>query len=148
MIKRLLLMFAALVGDAAEADTSHASVQELVKGRIGLVRLPLNAPLYIGVEKGFFRNEGLDIQLNFFDAASAVPAVVVSGDVDIGLGGRRLHFTISRNLKSALPYYDRQPEVDVADMSRQLAIWQELGVAPKSADIKTMVDLSFSHGHF
>ena len=323
MIKRLLLIFAALVGVAAEVDTSQVAAQELVKARIGLVRLPSNAPLYIGLERGFFRNEGLDIQLNFFDAASAVPVVVVSGDVDIGLGGLTAAFynlaakgglkiisstvrekagynegfqswkdlagkrvaittvgssyhlkfvtlakkngvdiakvtfvplqslqnqaaafagnqvdaaslpalvaenfvksgqgrlmgwagdetpsqngvvvaspaTIEKrrvliekflraynqsvalyydsflgradersaslaqqqmleaiaryvqstpeNLKSAMPYYDRQPEVDVADMSRQLAIWQELGMAPKSADIKTMVDLSFNHG--
>ena len=335
MIKRLLLIFAALVGVAAEVDTSQVAAQELVKARTGLVRLPSNAPLYIGLERGFFRNEGLDIQLNFFDAASAVPVVVVSGDVDIGLGGLTAAFynlaakgglkiisstvrekagyrldaflittkaynegfqswkdlagkrvaittvgssyhlkfvtlakkngvdiakvtfvplqslqnqaaafagnqvdaaslpalvaenfvksgqgrlmgwagdetpsqngvvvaspatiekrrvliekflraynqsvalyydsfldradersaslaqqqmleTIARyvqstpeNLKSAMPYYDRQPEVDVADMSRQLAIWQELGMAPKSADIKTMVDLSFNHG--
>ncbi|MDA9489913.1 ABC transporter substrate-binding protein [Bradyrhizobium sp. CCBAU 11361] len=87
MLKRLLLMLPIVIGVTAAGHAPQATAQELTKVRVGLVRLPSNSPLYIGLDKGFFRDEGLDLQLTFFDAASAVPVAVVSGDVDISVGG-------------------------------------------------------------
>lgn len=45
------------------------------------------APQYIALEKGFFEEEGLDIELTLTSGADNVMAAVLSGDADIGLSG-------------------------------------------------------------
>ena len=45
------------------------------------------APQYIALEKGFFKEEGLDIELTLTSGADNVMAAVLSGDADIGLSG-------------------------------------------------------------
>jgi NitT/TauT family transport system substrate-binding protein len=55
--------------------------------RIGALRLPSSGPVFIAVERGYFRDEGLTAELTWFDAAAAVPLAVVSRDLDIGITG-------------------------------------------------------------
>lgn len=45
------------------------------------------APAYVAVEKGYFKEEGLDIELTLTPGADKVSAAVLSGDVDIGFSG-------------------------------------------------------------
>ncbi len=45
------------------------------------------APSYVALEKGFFKDEGLDIQLVLTPGADKVTSAVLSGDVDIGFCG-------------------------------------------------------------
>ena len=45
------------------------------------------APQYIAIKKGFFEEEGLDIDLLLTPGADKVTAAVLSGDVDIGFCG-------------------------------------------------------------
>lgn len=45
------------------------------------------APLYVAIEKGYFEEEGLDIELSVVSGANNVTAAVLSGDVDIGFCG-------------------------------------------------------------
>ena len=45
------------------------------------------APQYIAISKGFFEEEGLDIDLTLASGADAVTSAVLSGDVNIGLCG-------------------------------------------------------------
>lgn len=45
------------------------------------------APQYIALEKGFFKEEGLDVELTLTSGADNVMAAVLSGDADIGLSG-------------------------------------------------------------
>ena len=45
------------------------------------------APQYIALEKGFFEEEGLDIELTLTSGADNVMAAVLSEDADIGLSG-------------------------------------------------------------
>lgn len=53
--------------------------------RIGLLRTLSPAPLYIAMEQGYFRDEGLDVSFRFFEAAQPIAAAAVSGDLDIGV---------------------------------------------------------------
>jgi NitT/TauT family transport system substrate-binding protein len=53
--------------------------------RIGLLHTLSPAPLYIAMERGYFRDEGLDAQFRFFEAAQPIAAAAVSGDIDVGL---------------------------------------------------------------
>lgn len=45
------------------------------------------APLYIAIENGYFKEEGLDIELILTSGADKVSAAVLSGDAQIGLAG-------------------------------------------------------------
>lgn len=59
-----------------------AQAQALEAVKIGVVRLTGSIPIYIGTDKGYFRNEGLDPQLVWFDASAALPVAIASGDID------------------------------------------------------------------
>lgn len=45
------------------------------------------APQYVAIEKGFFKEEGLDVELTLTAGADNVMAAVLSGDANIGLSG-------------------------------------------------------------
>jgi len=45
------------------------------------------APQYVALEKGYFEEEGLDIELILTPGADKVTAAVLSGDADIGFSG-------------------------------------------------------------
>lgn len=45
------------------------------------------APQYVAIEKGFFEEEGIEIELSTGQGADAVAAAVLSGQVDIGFAG-------------------------------------------------------------
>ncbi len=45
------------------------------------------APQYVAIEKGYFKEEGIDLELILASGADKVSAAVLSGDVDIGFAG-------------------------------------------------------------
>ena len=45
------------------------------------------APQYVAKEKGYFKEEGLDVELILANGADKVTAAVLSGDVQIGFCG-------------------------------------------------------------
>ena len=57
------------------------------KLKIGALRLTSSAPLFIAVEKGFFADEGLDVELKFMKSAQPVAMALASGDIDLGATG-------------------------------------------------------------
>src|SRR5207248_7841134 len=52
---------------------------------VGVLRFVSSGPLFVAVEKGYFKQEGLDLDLKFLDAAQPIAVAVVTGDVDFGL---------------------------------------------------------------
>jgi NitT/TauT family transport system substrate-binding protein len=73
-----LAAFLTLAAPAACAD-------QPLKATIGVLRLSSSAPVFIAQDKGYFRDEGLDIDLKFFDAAQPIAVATTSGDVDFGI---------------------------------------------------------------
>ena len=45
------------------------------------------APFYVAIEKGYFKDDGLDIKVVLTSGADKVSASVLSGDAQIGLAG-------------------------------------------------------------
>ena len=45
------------------------------------------APMYVSIEKGYFEDNGIDIDLLLTPGADKVTAAVLSGDADIGFCG-------------------------------------------------------------
>jgi NitT/TauT family transport system substrate-binding protein len=69
----------------ALAASGIARGEELLKARVGVLRLSSSAPVFIAQDKGYFRESGLDIELKFFDAAQPIAVATTSGDVDFGV---------------------------------------------------------------
>ena len=74
----LLCFAAALLWAAAPARAAAVL-------RIGLPHTLSLAPLYIAMERCFFRDAGLDASFWFFEAAQPIAAAAVSGDIDVGI---------------------------------------------------------------
>lgn len=54
---------------------------------VGLLRLTSSAPVFVGLEKGFFKEEGLTIDVKWFDAAQPIAVAVGSNNIDVGATG-------------------------------------------------------------
>src|SRR6202000_2939289 len=70
-------------GLAIVAGPAHAA--DTIK--IGTLKVTTLGPVYIGQAKGYFATEGLDAQLINFDAPQAMPAALLSGDIDFAIVG-------------------------------------------------------------
>ncbi len=53
--------------------------------RLGLLHTLSPAPFYIAQERGYFRDEGIDLTFRFFESAQPIAAAAVSGDIDVGV---------------------------------------------------------------
>src|SRR2546421_3361146 len=75
----------ALAGLLVLAASGIARADDVLKARIGVLRLSSSAPVFIAQDKGYFRDAGLDIELKFFDAAQPIAVATTSGDIDFGI---------------------------------------------------------------
>ncbi len=75
---------AALAGLVTAPFVHAARAQNLAKASIALLRLTSSGPVFIALEKGWFKEAGLDLAIKDFTAASQPPLAVVSGDADFG----------------------------------------------------------------
>lgn len=55
------------------------------KVRIGALRFTSSSPIFIAYERGYFKNEGLDVEFKFFQGAQPVAVAIASGDADFGV---------------------------------------------------------------
>lgn len=92
MIKKLanltLLLVLVCTCALSIAGCQKEESSELVTLRLGEVtHSPFYAPLYVALEKGYFSEEGLKIDLSLISGANNVAAAVLSGDIDVGFCG-------------------------------------------------------------
>lgn len=66
-------------------STLTAAAQEKVS--IAALRFVSSAPIFIAMEKGYFKDKGLEIEFKFFDAAQPIAVAVAAGDADLGITG-------------------------------------------------------------
>lgn len=64
---------------------SAASANDSVT--IGALRFTSHAAGFVAFEKGYFEEEGLDVNFEFFQAAQPIAVATASGDVDFGITG-------------------------------------------------------------
>jgi NitT/TauT family transport system substrate-binding protein len=67
------------------AVSQSAPAEEMLKAKIGVLRLSSSAPVFIAQDKGYFRDAGLDVELKFFDAAQPIAVATTAGDIDFGV---------------------------------------------------------------
>src|SRR6202161_2910064 len=79
-------MLAKILGNVLLAGLLCASAAQAGEPlRLGLLHTLSPAPFYIAQERGYFRDEGLDVTFRFFETAQPIAAAAVAGDVDVGV---------------------------------------------------------------
>jgi NitT/TauT family transport system substrate-binding protein len=66
---------------AADSATGGSETQAITVGVIPIVDV---APIYLGVEQGFFEERGLDVTLELAQGGAAIVPAVLSGEFDFG----------------------------------------------------------------
>ena len=74
------LLLTACGGSSKSADTP-------TKITVGYIPVMIDAPLYVGIEKGYFKQENLDITLAPLAGGTDVITQTATGNFDVGLGG-------------------------------------------------------------
>jgi NitT/TauT family transport system substrate-binding protein len=67
--------------------TGRGDAQPVQKVKLGVLKLTSSAVLFLGVEKGYFREFGIDPELVFFQAAQPIAVALASGDIEVGATG-------------------------------------------------------------
>ncbi|MBV9136226.1 MAG: ABC transporter substrate-binding protein [Hyphomicrobiales bacterium] len=77
---------ALLAGAAALMPLGRGRAQEnLEKVKLGSLRFVSSGAVFIALERGYFKEEGLDVVPSFFDAAQPIAVATASGDLDLGV---------------------------------------------------------------
>ncbi|MEM9641633.1 MAG: ABC transporter substrate-binding protein [Pseudomonadota bacterium] len=72
----------ALLGAAATAPLAAPALAQNRKITVGALRFTSHAAVFVGVERAYFADAGLDVELKFFQAAQPMAVAIASGDVD------------------------------------------------------------------
>jgi len=72
--------------------------------KVGVLRLASSAPIFIGIDKGFFEAEGIKADPLWFKAAQPIAVATSTGDVDVGASGLTagLYNSIAQGMKIAV----------------------------------------------
>ena len=84
-MRRMTALFLAACAAVLWTGAAPAHAQQKVK--VGALKLTSSAPLFIGVDKGFFADFGIEPELVFFQAAAPIATALAVGQIDVGATG-------------------------------------------------------------
>ncbi len=83
MSRRTTLKVVSLIsGAAASLFVALPTYAEDTKINVGALRFTSHAASFVAFERGYFKEEGLDVEFKFFQAAQPMAVAVASKDVD------------------------------------------------------------------
>jgi NitT/TauT family transport system substrate-binding protein len=82
--------------------TQEKPIPQMVKVKMGLIGTPdiLDVPYFIALEKGFFREEGLDVEFVSLHGDAIAIQSLISGDIDVTASG---HFAVIKAVNEGVP---------------------------------------------
>src|SRR6266852_1425406 len=81
----LLLAVAAIAGGISLSPGAEAQTPAPLK--VGVLKLTSSAPVFVGVEKGYFKEFGVEPELVYFQAAAPIATALAAGQLDVGATG-------------------------------------------------------------
>ncbi|MEM8577673.1 MAG: ABC transporter substrate-binding protein [Pseudomonadota bacterium] len=72
----------ALMGGTAAASVAAPAIAQGKKIKVGALRFTSHSANFIAFERGYFADAGLDVEFEFFQAATPMAVAIASGDVD------------------------------------------------------------------
>jgi len=84
-MRRITALVLAACAATLWAGAAPAHAQQKVK--VGALKLTSSATLFIGVEKGFFKEFGIEPELVFFQAAAPIATALATGQIEVGATG-------------------------------------------------------------
>jgi ABC-type nitrate/sulfonate/bicarbonate transport system substrate-binding protein len=104
--------------------------------RAGDLRLPSDAYTYMGIEKGYFQEQGIEVALEQFDTAARMIAPMGAGQLDVGRGtnsaglfnaiARGVPIKIVANLARVIPGINNYALVIRSDLSGEIRSYADL----------------------
>ncbi|MHC9237016.1 ABC transporter substrate-binding protein [Pseudooceanicola sp. 502str34] len=74
-----------LMGAAAATSLAAPALAQNRKAVVGAMSLTSHSGSFIALQRGYFEQAGLDVELKFFEAAQPMAVAIASGDVDFGV---------------------------------------------------------------
>lgn len=87
ILAAVLAITLVIAGCGSKAPENADKSQQVKKMSVGILKLTSSAPLFIGIEKGFFKEQGLDLDIQWFDAAHPIAVATASNKIDVGATG-------------------------------------------------------------
>lgn len=82
-----LILVVSLVGCGGSQPSKPAEPAKAIKVSVGILKLTSSAPIFIGMEKGFFKEQGIELAPEWFDAAHPIAVATASNKVQVGATG-------------------------------------------------------------
>jgi NitT/TauT family transport system substrate-binding protein len=121
-----------LSGEEPSADSSSAGVEK-AKIRLGVLPIVDVAPVHIAIKKGYFRDEGVDVEIRTIQGGAAGIPLLANGELDVTFGNW-VSFLIGQasgvaDMKFVADGYRGKPEMFLV-------------VGPPDSAVKTAQDLA------
>jgi NitT/TauT family transport system substrate-binding protein len=137
LVLMVLVLLVAGCGDDDDGDSGGgtAGSAEVETLKVGVIPIADVAPLYLGMDKGFFADEKLKIEPQLAEGGAAIVPSVVSGDYQIGFSNTTsLIIAASKNLPVQIISQGVLGGTDPDDA------WDGV-IVPKGSDIKDIAGL-------
>lgn len=86
LIVSCLFLFVLILTACAGSGDQTSSLPDLGTIKVGYIPTSGYSPLFLGVEKGYFEDRGLKVELERFDSGSKMIAPLSAGQLDVGAG--------------------------------------------------------------
>jgi NitT/TauT family transport system substrate-binding protein len=123
----------------AAAGTLAAPALATTKAVVGALSLTSHSGSFIALERGYFAEAGLDVELKFFQAAQPMAVAIASGDVDFGvtaISGGLLNLAQKGAVKVIGGALSEEPGIDGQKILASDAAFQAGLTAPAMLDGK------------
>jgi NitT/TauT family transport system substrate-binding protein len=146
----VLVLTSALFVLGAEISFAQSSAPQKVKIRLDWKAQAYHAPFYVGVARGFYKEEGIDLEVISGSGSSDTVKQVGSGTVEFGLADALVLVQAAQQrvpAKSIAAYYQRSPIVLISPKDRpitnprQLLDGVKLGIKKGSATYQGLIAL-------
>lgn len=132
----VLVLMTACSGGSGQGGKALPVANGLTEVNVGIIPIVAVAPLALGVDKGYFKEEGLDVKLNVAQGGAALVPAVVSGQYDFAFSNNvSLLLARAKGLKLSIISAANSAGVDPQPIEEALAV-------PAGSTITSVADLA------